>query len=203
MTTMSDFLAPVTLEGRHVRLEPLTHAHADGLRDATADGELWKLWYTSVPAPDDVPAYVDAALAMQAAGTALPFAVRAKASGRVVGCTRFCHADAANRHVEIGYTWYAGSAQRSPVNTGCKWLLLRHAFETMHCIRVQFCTHHLNQRSRAAIERLGAKQEGVLRNHRILPDGSRRDTVVFSIIASEWPAVKRHLAFKLERNETT
>jgi RimJ/RimL family protein N-acetyltransferase len=196
---MSAFLSPVALEGRHVRLEPLAHEHAEGLRRATADGELWTLWYTAVPAPDEVAAYVDAALAMQAAGTALPFAVRSKATGEIVGCTRYCHADAANRRVEIGYTWYAAGVQRSAVNTECKWLLLRHAFETLRCIRVEFCTHWLNQRSRAAIERLGAKQDGVLRNHRILPDGSYRDTVVFSIIESEWPAVNTHLAFKLEQ----
>jgi RimJ/RimL family protein N-acetyltransferase len=196
---MSAFLSPVTLEGRHVRLEPLAYEHAEGLRRATADGELWTLWYTAVPAPDAVDAYVEAALAMQAAGTALPFAVRSQATGEVVGCTRYCHADAANRRVEIGYTWYAAGVQRSAVNTECKWLLLRHAFETLRCIRVEFCTHWLNQRSRAAIERLGAKQDGVLRNHRVLPDGSYRDTVVFSIIESEWPAVNTHLAFKLEQ----
>jgi len=196
---MSAFLSPITLEGRHVRLEPLAHDHVDGLRRTTADGELWKLWYTTVPAPDELPAYVDAALAMQAAGTALPFAVRSKASGEIVGCTRYCQADAANRRVEIGYTWYAASVQRSAVNTECKWLLLRHAFEVLGCIRVELCTHWLNHRSRAAIERLGAKQDGVLRNHRILPDGSYRDTVLFSIIESEWPAVNTHLAFKLEQ----
>lgn len=178
-------------------LEPLARAHADELRDACDDGELWRLWYTAVPAPDDVEAYIDTALLAQQEGSALPFAVRSLASGRIVGCTRLCHADEANRRVEIGYTWYAASAQRSAVNTECKWLLLRHAFETLHCIRVELCTHWLNQRSRAAIERLGAKQDGVLRNHRILPDGSYRDTVVFSIIESEWPAVNTHLAFRL------
>jgi len=198
---MSDFLSPVVLEGRHVRLEPLTIAHVDDLRRVSADGELWKLWYTAVPAPDAVAAYVEAALAQQAAGTALPFVVRARASGEIVGCTRYAHAEAANRRLEIGYTWYAPAVQRSAVNTECKWLLLRHAFETLGCIRVEFLTHWLNQRSRAAIERLGAKQEGVLRNHRILPDGSWRDTVVFSIIESEWPAVNTHLAFKLEQGD--
>lgn len=198
---MSAFLFPATLEGRHVRLEPLTREHVEPLQRVSADGELWKLWYTAVPEPDEVPAYVEAALAMQAAGTALPFAVRSKASGEILGCTRYCHAEASNRRVEIGYTWYAASVQRSAVNTESKWLLLRHAFGTLRCIRVEFCTHWFNHRSRAAIERLGAKQEGVLRNHRILPDGSYRDTVVFSIIESEWPAVNRHLAFKLERDD--
>src|SRR5699024_5322490 len=135
--------------------------------------------------------------------TALPFAVRLKGAGNVVGSTRYCRASAADRRVEIGFTWYARSVQRSAVNTECKQLLLRHASESLGCIRVEFCTHWLNRRSRAAIERLGAKQEGVLRNHRILPDGSRRDTVVFSIIDSEWPAVEHSLAVELERNETT
>jgi len=196
---MSEFLSPVMLEGRHVRLEPLTREHIAPLQRATADGELWKLWYTTVPAPDGVDAYVDEALAMQAEGSALPFAVRSLASGDIVGCTRYCHADAKNRRVEIGYTWYAASVQRTGVNTECKRLLLRHAFEALHCIRVELRTHWHNQKSRAAIARLGARQDGVLRNDRILADGSYRDTVVFSIIASEWPAVNRHLAFKLEQ----
>ena len=196
---MSQFLSPIVLEGRHVRLESLAHEHIESLRRATADGELWKLWYTAVPTPDGVAAYVEEALAMQAEGSALPFAVRSLASGDIVGCTRLCHADAVNRHVEIGYTWYAASVQRSGVNTEAKWLLLRHAFETLHCIRVELRTHWHNQTSRAAIARLGAKQDGVLRNDRILSDGSYRDTVVFSIIESEWPAVNRHLAFKLEQ----
>lgn len=196
---MSEFLSPVTLEGRSVRMEPLAHRHIEPLQRATADGELWKLWYTSVPMPERVAAYVDEALASQAAGSALPFAVRALASGHIVGCTRLCHADVGNRHVEIGYTWYAASAQRTMVNTECKLLLLRHAFETLHCVRVELRTHWFNQKSRAAIARLGAKQEGVLRNDRILPDGSYRDTVVFSIIESEWPAVRQHLACKLDQ----
>lgn len=196
---MGTFFSPVTLEGRHVRLEPLAREHIEPLQRATADGELWKLWYTAVPTPADVAAYVDEALAMQADDSALPFAVRSLASSEIVGCTRLCHADAANRHVEIGYTWYAASVQRSGVNTEAKWLLLRHAFETLHCIRVELRTHWHNHKSRAAIARLGAKQDGVLRNDRILADGSYRDTVVFSIIESEWPAVNRHLAFKLEQ----
>lgn len=196
---MSEFFSPTMLEGQHVRLEPLAREHVEPLQRATADGELWKLWYTSVPTPDDVAAYVDEALTMQAEGSALPFAVRSLASGDIVGCTRYCRADAKNRHLEIGYTWYAASVQRTAVNTECKRLLLRHAFETLHCIRVELRTHWLNQKSRAAIARLGAQQDGVLRNDRILPDGSYRDTLVFSIIESEWPAVNRHLAFKLEQ----
>ncbi|HET7301196.1 MAG TPA: GNAT family protein [Oleiagrimonas sp.] len=198
---MNDFLSPVTLEGRHALLEPLAREHVPALRRACADGELWKLWYASVPEPEAMEAYVDKALAMQTAGNALPFVVRLKTSGDIVGCTRFYEADAAQRQLTIGYTWYAASVQRSAVNTECKWLLLCHAFDTLGCIRVAWCTHWLNHHSRAAIERLGAKQEGVLRNHRILPDGSYRDTVMYSVIESEWPAVKRHLAFKLERND--
>lgn len=198
---MAGFLSPVTLEGRHVRLEPLAHRHVDALQRAAADGALWNLWFTGVPAPEDAASYVDTALAMQAQGVALPFAVRSLASGEIVGSTRYCNVAAADRRLEIGYTWYAASVQRTGVNTETKALLLRHAFEAMRCIAVELRTHWLNHRSRAAIERLGAKQDGVLRNHRLLPDGSYRDTVVFSIIESEWPAVKRHLAFRLEQGD--
>ncbi len=196
---MSGFVQPVTLRGRHVHLEPLEHQHADALRAAAADGELWKLWFTSVPASDQMDGYIETALVQQAAGVDLPFAVRRLDTGDVVGCTRFSHADPVNRRVEIGYTWYAASAQRSAVNTECKRLLLAHAFETLECIAVEFRTHWHNQPSRAAIARLGARQDGVLRNHQRLADGSFRDTVVFSIIQSEWPAVKRSLDFRLEQ----
>lgn len=196
----ANWLEPVTLEGRHARLEPLAMQHASGLREAAADGQLWKLWHTSVPAPDAVEEYVASALADRNAGTALPFVVR-DATGAVVGSTRYCHADAGNRRLEIGYTWYAQRVQRSGVNTQAKQLLLRHAFEVLACIAVELRTHWCNLRSRAAIARLGAKQDGVLRNHRIMPDGSYRDTVVFSIIASEWPAVRSHLQYLLDRGE--
>ena len=196
---MLSFLHPVTLEGRHVRLEPLHRDHADGLRAAAADGQLWKLWFTSVPTPDATDAYIDAALAQRDAGTALPFAVRRLDTAAIVGCTRLCNADALNRRLEIGYTWYAVSAQRSAINTQCKRLLLAHAFDTLDCIAVEFRTHWHNQRSRAAIARLGAKQDGVLRNHQRLADGSLRDTVVFSIVQSEWPAVRRQLDFRLDQ----
>jgi RimJ/RimL family protein N-acetyltransferase len=195
---MSAFLTPLTLAGEHVVLEPLARAHAPELARAVDDGALFKLQYTYVPAPDAVAAYIDDALAEQARGTALPFAVRLRAGGELVGSTRYFRADAANRHVEIGHTWYAARVQRTAVNTECKQLLLQHAFETLHCIVVEFRTHWFNLRSRAAIARLGAKQDGVLRNDRIMHDGTYRDTVVFSIIESEWPAVKRHLALKLE-----
>ena len=196
------FLAPLTLHGRHVRLEPLRREHADELCGVVEDGRLYELWFTSVPAPGEVAGYVEKALQMQSRGDALPFVIRAAADGKMLGCTRYCNADAANRRVEIGYTFYAASAQRSAVNTETKRLLLAHAFDTLHCIAVEFRTHWHNRRSRAAIERLGAHLDGVLRHHQRLPDGSLRDTVVYSIVAPEWPAVRRHLDFLLEHPAT-
>ena len=191
--------SPVTLSGRHVRLEPLAREHAPGLRAASADGELWKLWYTSVPAPEALDAYIDTALRGQEAGTDLPFVVR-DGAGEIVGCTRYCHIEQDNHRLEIGYTWYAQRVQRSALNTQAKRLLLGHAFDTLGAIAVEFRTDWFNQRSRAAIARLGAKQDGVLRNAFRRPDGSIRDSVVFSIIESEWPAVRRHLDFQLSRD---
>lgn len=196
---MTAFHAPITLRGKHAQLEPLSREHIEPLCRAAADGDLHKLWYTSVPASDGMAAYVDKALAKQAEGAMLPFVVRSLTDGDIVGCTRYYDIDVANRGLAIGYTWYARSVQRSAINTECKWLLLRHAFDTLGCIVVTFHTHWHNQRSRAAIERLGAKQDGVLRNHRIQPDGSYRDTVCFSILESEWPAVQRNLEFLMQR----
>jgi RimJ/RimL family protein N-acetyltransferase len=193
------FVSPVTLKGAHATLEPLAREHEDALRRVAADGELWRLWYTSVPAPEKTAAYIDTALDMRENLGAMPFVVRANATGEIVGCTRYFHVDAPNRRLEIGYTWYAKRFQRTAINTECKVLLLTHAFETLKCIAVEFRTHWFNHASREAIARLGAKQDGVLRNHQISPDGSYRDTVVFSIIESEWPAVKRHLQFLVER----
>jgi RimJ/RimL family protein N-acetyltransferase len=193
------FVEPVTLEGRHVRIEPLAHEHADGVRAAAADGELWRLWYTSVPAPDKTTEWIDIALDMRDRLGAMPFVVRERASGDIVGATRYFNVDAANRRLEIGHTWYAKRVQRTAVNTECKLLLLTHAFEALGCIAVEFRTSSFNSQSREAIARLGAKQDGILRSHQILPDGTLRDTVVFSIIAPEWPAVKRHLVFRLEK----
>jgi RimJ/RimL family protein N-acetyltransferase len=190
---------PVTLSGKHVRLEPLSVEHAPGLRAALSDGELWRLWYTSVPDPDGLPAYIDAALRGQQVGTDLPFVVR-DAAGEIVGCTRYCHIEQDNHRLEIGYTWYARRVQRSAVNTEAKRLLLAHAFEALGAIAVEFRTDWFNQRSRAAIARLGARQDGVLRNAFRRADGSMRDTVVFSITESEWPAVRRHLDYQLERD---
>ena len=196
----SDWLKPVVLSGKHVRLEPLQVEHAAGLRIAIADGELWRLWFTAVPKPGEMDAYVAAALAEQAAGISLPFVVL-DSKDDVVGSTRYCNVDAANRRLEIGYTWYAARVQRTGLNTEAKLLLLGHAFQTLDCVAVEFRTNWFNDRSRAAIARLGAKQDGVLRHHRLMPDGSFRDTVVFSIIASEWPGVRRNLQFKLECGE--
>jgi N-acetyltransferase len=197
--TAKRFILPITLAGAHATLEPLAASHADGVRAAAADGELWNLWYTSVPAPDKVAEWLDIALDMRERQGAMPFVVRDNASGGVVGSTRYFNVDAANRRLEIGHTWYARRAQRTAINTECKRLLLTHAFETLRCIAVEFRTHWFNHRSREAIARLGAKQDGVLRNHHLMPDGSKRDTVVFSILDSEWPAVKRHLDFLLDR----
>ena len=193
------FVQPITLQGRHATLEPLAHAHEDALRRAAADGELWRLWYTSIAPPEKMGEYIATALDMREKLGAMPFVVRANATGEIVGCTRYFHVDAPNRRLEIGYTWYAKSVQRTAINTECKILLLTHAFETLECVAVEFRTHWFNHASREAIARLGAKQDGVLRNHQISPDGSYRDTVVFSIIESEWPAVKRHLTYLLEK----
>ncbi len=193
-------MLPVTLAGRYARLEPLAIEHVGPLQQAVEDGELWKLWFTFVPRPEAMPDYVAQALRAREAGSAMPFVVK-DALGEVVGSTRFGHIDADNRRVEIGWTWYAARAQRTALNTECKQLLLTHAFEQLNASAVEFRTSWMNQRSRAAIARLGAKQDGVLRNHMRLAEGGYRDTVVFSIIESEWPAVKRHLRFLLEERE--
>lgn len=198
---MTRLIEPVVLEGRHAMLEPLDLAHEAELRAAASDGELWNLWYTSVPSPDTLHDWIRAALDQREQAGAMPFVVRRVNDGQpgaVVGTTRMFNVDPVNRRLEIGHTWYASSAQRTAVNTECKLLLLAHAFEQLRCIAVEFRTHWMNHQSRAAIARLGAKQDGVLRSHMVMPDGSLRDTVVFSIIASEWPTVKRHLHYRLE-----
>ncbi|WP_349655412.1 GNAT family protein [Xanthomonas sp. 10-10] len=187
------------LRGQHATLEPLQPAHADGLRAALGDGALSHLWYTGVPAPAQVDAYLAAAMAARAEGTALPLAVR-DAAGEVVGCTRYYGLDATVPKLSIGYTWYAPRVQRSGVNTEAKLMLLQYAFETLGCLSVVFETSWFNHTSRAAIARLGAKQDGVLRNHTRHADGTPRDTVMFSIIDTEWAGVKRHLQFRLEAN---
>ena len=187
---------PVTLRGEHARLEPLSHDHLAGLVEAVKDGELFKLWYTFVPRPDDMTREIDRRLGLQKAGLMLPFTVF-DAAGKIAGMSTYMNVDAANRRVEIGSTWYAKRVQRTPLNTQCKLLLLAHAFEAIDCIAVEFRTHFFNHQSRRAIERLGARQDGILRNHQIAPNGTLRDTVVFSIIAAEWPTVKAHLTYQL------
>ncbi len=183
---------PVTLSGRHVRLEPLAMEHAPGLHAAVADGELWRRWYTSVPQQDGVEGYISTALKGQMSGTDLPFVVR-DADGTIVGSTRYCRIEQDNHRLEIGYTWYAERVQRTGLNSEAKRLLLGHAFETLGAIAVEFRTHWFNHRSRVAITRLGAKQDGILRNSSRSPGGGYRDTVVFSIIESEWPVVRYNL----------
>lgn len=170
----------------------------EGLVSAASDGQLWRLSYTRVPSPEQMEEAIAGYITARDNGTMLPFAVRSVSSGRIVGMTSYCNIDASNRRVEIGYTWYARSAQGTAVNAESKLLLLERAFEEFGCIAVEFRTHWLNHRSRRAIERLGAKQDGVLRSHRIMPDGSIRDTVVFSIVRSEWPAVRSELRIRLE-----
>jgi RimJ/RimL family protein N-acetyltransferase len=190
--------APLTLTGRHMRLEPLSQAHADGLCDASRDGDLWQLWYTAIPSPEGMVKEIERRLALQAAGSMLPFTVF-DAAGKVVGMTTYMNIDAVHRRVEIGSTWYARSAQRTPLNTEAKRMLLAHAFDVLGCLAVELRTHRLNTQSRRAIERLGAQLDGILRHHQRAADGSLRDTCVYSITAPEWPAVRSHLDWQLER----
>jgi RimJ/RimL family protein N-acetyltransferase len=195
-------LVPIRLEGHGIVLEPLAPEHAGGLRTAVRDGRLWELWYTAVPEPDGVEAYIATALAGQSAGHMLPWAVRESNSGEVIGSTRYHDIVAEIDRVEIGYTWYAQSWQRSHVNTTCKLLLLRHAFETLGCKVVGLRTDNFNLRSQRAIEALGAKKDGILRHHWRRRDGTARDTVVYSILDREWPDVSRHLQLRLQRHVT-
>jgi RimJ/RimL family protein N-acetyltransferase len=187
------WIEPITLRSSGVTLEPLSLDHHDELVAAVRDGELWKLWYTSIPAPDMMRAEIERRLRLQAGGSMLPFTVRAAAGDQVVGMTTYMNIDAPNRHIEIGSTWYRKSVHRTGLNTQCKLLLLTHAFEQLNCIAVDFRTHFFNRQSRRAIERLGAKLDGVLRNHQIGLNGALRDTCVYSIIAGEWPTVRENL----------
>ena len=196
------FTTPVTLTGKHGSLVPLAPAHHDDLVQATLDGELWKLWYTAIPSPEGMTAEIDRRLGLLAQGSMLPFAIIDHSSGRAVGMTTYMNIDAKNRRVEIGSTWYRKAVQRSALNTECKRMLLTHAFESLNCIAVEFRTHFFNHQSRRGIERLGAKLDGVLRQQQVMPDGSLRDTCVYSIIASEWPTVKQHLNFQLTKPRT-
>ena len=186
-------LEPVTLQGQHARLEPLCLDHANALGEAVQDGELWKLWYTAIPTPAAMLGEVQRRLDLQASGSMLPFAVIHLPDERMAGMTTYMHIDSANRRLEIGSTWYRQSLQRTALNTECKRMLLGHAFEQLDCIAVEFRTHWHNSASRRGIERLGAKLDGVLRSHQIAANGSLRDTCVYSILASEWPAVRANL----------
>jgi N-acetyltransferase len=189
---------PVTLSGKHARLIPLAVEHAAALCDAVRDGELWKLWYTAVPSPEGMAAEIARRLALQAAGSMLPFTVL-DATGTPVGMTTYMNIDATHKRVEIGSTWYARRVQRSPLNTECKLMLLGHAFDALDCIAVEFRTHRFNHQSRRGIERLGAQLDGILRNHQRAGNGTLRDTCVYSITLDEWPAVQTHLRWQLEK----
>jgi RimJ/RimL family protein N-acetyltransferase len=193
------FADSVSLNGQHVSLVPLSHAHQDDLVEAVEDGELWNLWYTSVPSPDRLKAEIDRRLELQCQGSMLPFAVIENSARKAVGMTTFLNIDSDNRRVEIGATWYRKRVQRSALNTECKLLLLTYAFEQLRCIAVEFRTHFFNRQSRAGIERLGAKLDGILRQHQIGRDGILRDTCVYSIVDHEWPAVKAHLDHELKK----
>jgi len=189
----------VSLHGKGVSLVPLERAHEADLVEAAGDGELHRLWYTLVPAPERIGAEIERRLSLREKGSMLPFAVIARPSGRAIGMTTYMNVDAVNRRVEIGSTWYRKSMQRTGVNTECKLLLLAHAFEALDCIAVEFRTHFLNQQSRRAIERLGARLDGVLRAHMVMPNGTVRDTCVYSITAPEWPTVRANLTWLMEK----
>jgi len=193
------WLEPVTLTGTHATLAPLDMSHHDDLVEATKDGELWNLWYTTVPAADKVAEEIERRCGLQESGSMLPFTIVENATGQAVGMTTYMNVDHASKRVEIGSTWYRKRVQRSPLNTECKFMMLRHAFEELDCIAVEFRTHFFNHASRRAIERLGAKLDGVLRNHMVMADGSLRDTCCFSIIQSEWPTVKKHLTYQMAK----
>ncbi len=192
--------APVELEGHGVRLEPLNASHTDALRAAASDGRLWELWFTAVPQPDTVDAYIQAAIDGQSAGQMLPWAVRELTQGRIVGSTRYHDIVAAIDRVEIGYTWYGRSWQRTHINTACKLLLFQHAFETLGCQVVALRTDNFNFASQRAIERLGAKKDGVIRHHQARRDGTVRDSVMYSVLLSEWQDIRRHLLLRLARH---
>ena len=203
---MNAFSSPTALTGQHVHLVPLQEQHCDDLVLAVRDGELWNHWYTAIPAPEGMAAEIQRRLDLQAKGSMNPFAVIDPVTGSAVGMTTYMNIDAPNRRVEIGSTWYRQSVQRTPLNTEAKRLLLAYAFEQLNCIAVEFRTHFFNHQSRRAIERLGAKLDGVLRSHQInhhpLSAGALRDTCVYSIIASEWPNVRTHLDFQLSRSSS-
>jgi RimJ/RimL family protein N-acetyltransferase len=196
---MTPWPPDITLRGDHASLVPLSADHGPALAAAAPDGELWKLWYTSVPAPEAIADEIARRLSLRDVGSMLPFAVIERASGEPVGMTTYMNIDAPNRRLEIGSTWYRARVQRTPLNTECKLMLLRHAFEDLNCIAVEFRTHFFNHASRRAIERLGAKLDGVLRSHILGRAGELRDTCVYSIVRGEWTAVRAHLTWQLEK----
>lgn len=190
---------PTTLTGTHVQLVPLSMDHHDALVSAVRDGDLWKLWYTSAPSPEQMAAEIDRRLALQQSGSMLPFTAVDPHTAQPVGMTTYMNIDSTNRRVEIGATWYARRVQRTALNTEAKLLLFAHAFDTVRCIAVEFRTHFMNHQSRRAIERLGAKLDGILRNHSVASNGTLRDTCVYSVIVSEWPTVRTHLEWQLNK----
>ena len=198
---MSELLTAVRLSGQQVCLEPLQAGHCAGLQEAVRDGELWRLWYTSVPKPEAMAAEIARRLDLHSRGAMLPFTV-CTAESRIVGMTTYMNIDSVNRRVEIGSTWLAASCQRGPMNTEAKLLLLGHAFEKLDCIAVEFRTHRLNLQSRRAIERLGAQLDGMLRAHQRSADGTLRDTAVYSITAAEWPVIRSHLQWQMNKTRT-
>jgi len=195
-----EIVQPATLKGQHVELIPLSLEHVEAQIAAVQDGELWKLWYTSAPTPENMRAEIERRLALHQSGSMLPFTVIDPHTDEAVGMTTFMNIDSISRRIEIGSTWYAQRVQRTGLNTEAKLLLLGHAFDTLGCIAVEFRTHFMNQQSRRAIERLGAKLDGILRSHQVSPNGTLRDTCVYSIIASEWPTVRAHLQWQLEKH---
>ena len=196
---MSFTLQPIALVGTHVSLVPLSATHETALVEAARDGELWRLWYTTVPSPDDMAREIQRRLSLFATGAMQPFTVL-DAAGIPVGMTTYMNIDAVYQRVEIGSTWYAARVQRTPLNTECKLMLLTHAFETLQCIAVEFRTHAMNTQSRRAIERIGAKLDGILRQHMRMPNGTLRDTCVYSILDNEWPTVRAHLQWQLAKD---
>lgn len=197
---MVNWIEKIELKGEKVKLVPLEKFHRDDLLNAAADGKLWELWFTSVPSPKNIDSYIEHALSQKQNGTEFPFVVIDRKSGELLGSTRYYNLQPENRRLEIGYTWYAKKQQRTGVNTECKYLLLKYAFEDLNCIAVQLVTNWHNLRSRAAINRLGAKQDGVLRNHILNEDGTYRDTVVFSITDQEWHGVKKSLEYEIKKH---
>jgi len=196
---MQNWIKNIELKGRTVKLIPLNKLHKNGLLQAASDGKLWELWFTSVPSKENIDKYIIKALDEKENNRGFPFVVTDKKSGEIIGSTRFCNATPEHRRLEIGYTWYSKKSQRTGVNTECKYLLLQYAFEKLNCIAVEFRTNWFNLQSRSAISRLGAKQDGVLRNHQLNSDGSYRDTVVFSITEKEWKGVRKSLKYEMEK----